>query len=284
VSKVGSTTHVKVQGLHIAPPKEGLELYAQALKDAGLEPSKCAGRMKYGDKPFKWLDIEDEDCVQKEIDAAGKFLKKNWKKVVKKSKRKVSTIVGRVYGSNLAYLAIKASEGSKADNFWAKFFYKLCIYAEPITITDLIFENDYMYAKYTSHESSPDFEAYANYHIQEKKAVERAMLYRDLQKNGKSFESITKNYENTGTQSFSSTNVLNLLSYGDPAWHATVDKFGADRSATLDAWKVKQSASPSAVAKLFSFCADSTPEKGPTCKGKTPGRVSWGTAPRAGMM
>jgi len=239
-SKNGDKTVVTSQGLGTQPPKQGLDFYKAALKEANLKGKDC---------------VDDPECIQKERDAMGKYLKSNWKKI-KKDKRKITKLLKTTYDNFVIYGIVNA----KGD--WPKIMYSWVLPA-PAKITSFVFEAGHVYAT-----TEPDTENVLNNEYQEfnlKQKSDKAGL--------KSLVDAKNSLSLAIKHAKSGMNFGMMMAYG-----GSLD----DKSILQDIGI--HGGDPEAIANMFRFCKGSTPGEDPKCKGSTPGRVSWSPQMPASML
>jgi len=221
---------VATEGMRISSSAQSMELYKAAMKAKGIDGSTCDGEAK---------------CLQEEVDAAGVYLKKNWKKM-KKSMGKITEILKTSYDKTVIYLALKAA------GEWPGFFYAM-ICGGPGIITSIVFEDGKVYADSGPDVDSPIYPEAAKYHFYEK--AELQMM-----------KSLLTSKSTLATAEKAARSGINFAKF-----------VGYVKTSTEEREKMGDviKADPAAIANLFTFCKGSTPGKDPACKGKTPGRVAW---------
>lgn len=235
-TKEGGKVTVTNDGLGTQPPTQGLDFYEAAMKKAGLDGADC---------------VEDMDCIQAEMDAAGKYLNDEWKKVIKKDKRKITRVLKTSYDSTMIYYAVNA----KGE--WPKIFYSM-ISPRPARFTQFVFEGGECYAVTEADMGSPLISKYEKYHLSKKSS---AMGIKSLRDAASTIGMATK-FARSGM------NFAKMVAYGQgETYRQTMRDIGVSAG------------DPAAIANLFSYCKGSQPGTDPKCKDKKPGRLSWSPTP-----
>merc|ERR1712190_185942 len=98
------------------------------MEYSGLDPTTCSG--------------EENECVEAEIVAAGKYLSDKWKSTIRKEEGKITRIMKTTYDKTLSKSALNALPGK---NQWSKIFYALIV-PSPLRFTSFVFEDGTVYA------------------------------------------------------------------------------------------------------------------------------------------
>lgn len=144
-SKEGDKTFVTSNGIGTQPPKQSMDLYKNAMKEASLKGTDC---------------IDDDSCIKAEIEAAGKYLKNSWKKI-KKDDRKIRKVLMTMYDATSIYLTVKAK------GQWPTIMYSLAT-PVPLTLTNFTFEDGHVYAGSTPDTKNSLYKDYNELHLDSK--------------------------------------------------------------------------------------------------------------------
>jgi len=257
ITKKSDEVHISIEGLHALPPAQSKELYNAALSKAGLDGGKC----------------KELECMQTEIKAMNDYVKDHADELKAKPK-KISILFNKAYGSSLARAGMNMAKMFTSAANWGQVLYAFCVAMSPIKFQSFTFQGGLMSAKWEEDYGS-DF--YVANHFAEKRQVLQEIELAMGKKIGISpataarLESWGKSLA-PGMMSTSMV-VLDALMDSDvkPYKKEMMAEFGF-----TDEWIQSRRPKPKLVAKLMSFCAASVPGEDPPCKGKTPGRVSWG--------
>jgi len=228
---------IEVTGLHTEPSAQGIGLYKAAMTASQLDGTTCATKT---------------ECINKEIEAAGKYLESNyWKNTKIKDQKGKITKVMELYDS----WATRKVIGSD----WPKIFYSM-ITASGSTIIAFFFTDGKVYATSEEYDMNGNKD-YAKYHLKQKSAAMGAKSLTDAANTMALAEKFAR----------SGINFAKMLAFGND-----------EVRANLERQKIK-GGDPEAVANLLRWCENSKPGTDPKCKDKTPGRISWSSVPCSTM-
>lgn len=234
-AKDGGATDVRVSGIATETSPQGLELYKKGLAYKKVDPTAC---------------VDDLKCIEKEVDAVGKYLNDKWYKI-KKMDGKISRIMKTLYGRSTIYYAVLTQK----SNYWSEIFYTYLMQTS-VRITGFVFEGGHVY---TTGDSLATDEEKKN-HLPQKAAVYGRKMIQST--TGMSLQIALK----FGRSSF---NFAVMMGYGNgPAQRKLYEDLGI-KPADVDA-----------IANLFAWCAGTKADQLPECSGSTPGRIGWSPVPR----
>jgi len=240
----GSSSHgtsfstMNVYGLGDATSKQGVELYEEVLKTCSkCTPEACDPTGSFSDKKIP-------DCLNEEVKAAGKYLKKNWKKI-KADPRKITNILKTSYDITSMWLAAKGN--------WPKIFYSLIASASgPASIDSFSIDAD-------GWVSSTGAKAADNGHHMSEKSRRMGL---DSLKSGANRMSLVLRAAKSGM------NMAMMSAHGVPDSHKELLKVNVRAGDTK------------AIGNTVGACANAELD---SCKGKVKGRLHWTTTIPATM-
>merc|ERR1712217_822334 len=237
----GGKMTVQIEGLGLQPSKQALDLYDRAMEYSGLDPTTCSG--------------EEDECVEAEVEAAGKYLSDKWKSTIREEEGKITRIMKTTYDKTLIKVAVKALQGK---NQWGKIFYAMIV-ASPLRFTSIVFEDGTVYATTEIKEIIQE-PKYTKYHFYPK--AELASRNTLSETKGK-FTALAEKHARSGS------NFGRMIAYGTTA----------DNIDLMGKYKIRK-ADVSAITNLFTWCAGTAEDELPQCTGKKPGRVGWAPYPK----
>lgn len=235
IANTAAKTSVSVEGLSLWGSAQAFSVYQGALKNANLDGSTCVG------------SLADWTCIQKEIEAAGKYLDHKWWEKIENDSRKVTIVMKTMYGG-APYWALKAA------NKWPTVFYSI-ITTTPRRITSFEFEDGMVSAVGEPDETHPAFADYQRLNLFEKSSIMGAKSLLDCPKNL---------FEMAISKAQSGMNLAMMLSSGNRMTRGPMMERGIEPG------------HPTKIGNLMAWCKDSPPGSDPQCSGSTPGRVAWG--------